>query len=344
MRKTREFLLGETGFTNFYHVVSRVAGQEILFGDIERKAFLKIFRKQLAFSGLKAVAWCFMGNHFHFLLEVPDKEKMTRDLTEDNYIARLKVLKDEVATRMALADVKMFRENGNAAGVTAIAERVKARLFDLSAFMKELKLKMTGFYNAMHGRRGTLWEGRFKSVLVEGKDALTAVAAYIDLNPLRAGLVDDPLDYRWCSYASAVAGNKADRAGLNRAVRQIQRGRKAKWAKTVAAYRLFLYARGEERQGGETVDGRSKRKGGFTEAEIREVWKNRGKLPLSEALRCRVRYFTDGVVLGSADFVDEFFEKRRSHFGRRRKTGARKMKRAEWGELRCLRDLRNGVT
>jgi REP element-mobilizing transposase RayT len=109
MRKTREFLLGETGFTNFYHVVSRVAGQEILFGDIERKAFLKIFRKQLAFSGLKAVAWCFMGNHFHFLLEVPDKEKMTRDLTEDNYIARLKVLKDEVATRMALADVKMNR-------------------------------------------------------------------------------------------------------------------------------------------------------------------------------------------------------------------------------------------
>jgi putative transposase len=344
MRKTREFQLGESGFTNFYHVVSRVAGREILFGDIEKKAFLKIFRKQLAFSGLKAVAWCFMGNHFHFLLEVPDKATMTQHWTEEDYINRLKVLKDELATRMALADVKMFRGNGNAAGVTAIAERVKARLFDLSAFMKELKLKMTGFYNAMHGRKGTLWEGRFKSVLVEGKDALAAVAAYIDLNPLRAGMVDDPLEYRWCSYASAVAGNKADRAGLNRAVRQIERGRKAKWSKTVAEYRLFLYGRGEERIGGDTVDGSDKRKGGFTPAEIQEVWKNRGRLPLSQALRCRVRYFTDGVVLGNTEFVDAFFENRRSHFGPKRKSGARRMKRADWGSLRSLRDLKEPVT
>ena len=321
----------------FASAMGETRGQ-ILFGDVERKAFLKIFRKQLAFSGLRAVSWCFMGNHFHLLLEVPDKETMTRNWKEEDFIDRLKVLKDELATRMALADVKMFRENGNAPGVTKIAERVKARLFDLSAFMKELKMKMTGFYNAMHGRRGTLWEGRFKSVLVEGKDALAAVAAYIDLNPLRAGMVDDPIVYRWCSYASAVAGNKDDRAGLNRAVRQIQRGRKAKWAKTVAEYRLFLYGRGEERVGGQTVDGRDKRKGGFTEAEIREVWKNRGRLPMAEALRCRVRYFTDGVVLGSTEFVDTFFEKRRSHFGPKRTSGARKMKRAEWGELRSLRD------
>jgi len=81
---------------------------------------------------------------------------------------------------------------------------------------------------------------------------------------------------------------------------------------------------------GETVDGRSKRKGGFTEAEIQEVRKKRGRPPMAEALRCRVRYFTDGVVLGSTEFVDTFFKKRRLDFGRKRKTGARKMKRAEW--------------
>ena len=127
-------------------------------------------------------------------------------------------------------------------------------------------------------------------------------------------------------------------------MRQISRGKKAKWAKTVAEYRLFLYGRGEVRAGGDTVDGHDRRKGGFTYEEIQDVWKKRGKLPLADALRCRVRYFTDGVVVGSTDFVDEFFEKRRSHFGPRRTTGARKMKRAKWGELRCLRELQNGVT
>ena len=42
------------------------------------------------------------------------------------------------------------------------------------------------------------------------------MAAYIDLNPVRAGMVDDPKDYRWCSYAEAVAGKKRSREGLQR--------------------------------------------------------------------------------------------------------------------------------
>jgi hypothetical protein len=58
-------------------------------------------------------------------------------------------------------------------------------------------------------RQGTLWEERFKSVLVEGAGpALSVMAAYIDMNPVRAGLVSDPKDYRWCGNAAAVAGVK----------------------------------------------------------------------------------------------------------------------------------------
>ena len=45
------------------HVVSRTAGQEILFGDAEKETFSRILFKQLKFSGLRALAWCFMGNH-----------------------------------------------------------------------------------------------------------------------------------------------------------------------------------------------------------------------------------------------------------------------------------------
>ncbi len=67
------------------------------------------------------------------------------------------------------------------------------------------------------------------------------------------------------------------------------------------------------------------------------------RLPVNEALRCRVRYFTDGAVLGSQKFVDEFYEGQREAFGSRRKDGGRKMRGAAWGELRVLRDLKANV-
>ena len=68
MRKTRGFLLGSEGQTNYYHVVSRTAGRDILFGDGEKEVFRILLLKQLKFSGLKALAWPRVrgvGNHFH---------------------------------------------------------------------------------------------------------------------------------------------------------------------------------------------------------------------------------------------------------------------------------------
>jgi hypothetical protein len=80
-----------------------------------------------------------------------------------------------------------------------------SRLFDVSIYMKELKGRFAQWYNRRHRRYGVLWAERFKSVLVEEGQALSAVAAYIDLNPLRAGLCEDPRDYSrfqsGCSYS-----------------------------------------------------------------------------------------------------------------------------------------------
>jgi putative transposase len=55
-------------------------------------------------------------------------------------------------------------------------------------------------FNIRHGRTGTLWEGRYKSCLVDTETYLLACYRYIELNPVRAGLVDDPSDYPWSSY------------------------------------------------------------------------------------------------------------------------------------------------
>jgi len=71
-----------------------------------------------------------------------------------------------------------------------------------------------------------------------------------------------------------------------------------------------------------------------------------GALPVHQVLRHRVRYFCDGAVLGTAGFVDAVFAREqafRKRFGEKRTTGARRMRGADWGELRVLRDLQKDV-
>ena len=76
-------------------------------------------------------------------------------------------------------------------------------------FVKELKERFSRWFNKKHARRGTLWMERFRSVIVEGGECLRTVAAYIDLNPMRAGLVAEPEEYRWCGYTEALGGSQS---------------------------------------------------------------------------------------------------------------------------------------
>ncbi|MBL9152343.1 MAG: chemotaxis protein CheW, partial [Verrucomicrobiales bacterium] len=65
-----------------------------------------------------------------------------------------------------------------------------------------------------------------------------------------------------------------------------------------------------------------------------------GKLSIPEIIRCRVRYFCDGAVFGSVEFVNGVFEANRWRYGSARKTGARNLRGGvDWGDLRTLRDL-----
>ena len=185
-----------------------------------------------------------------------------------------------------------------------------------------------------------MWEERFRSVLVQSAgEPLQAMAAYIDLNPIRAEMVEDPADYRWSGYGAAMGGDvlaleglreleRVEDAGVDAelvAQRQKERRRTTKVEgnqATLEKHRSLLYGRGEERGIGK--DGRDLKKG-FSREQARKVVAEGGRLPASTYLRCRVRYFTDGAVVGSRGFVNEVFETNRSRFVPRRKTGARLM-------------------
>lgn len=74
--------------------------------------------------------------------------------------------------------------------------------------MKRLGQRYVQYVNRTYRRSGTLWEGRFRSCLVQEKAYLLACARYIELNPVRAGMVQRPGDYRWSSYRANARGER----------------------------------------------------------------------------------------------------------------------------------------
>ena len=80
----------------------------------------------------------------------------------------------------------------------------------LPQMMQAVGRRYVRLFNDSQGRTGTLWEGRYKSTLIQTDRYLLACMAYIDLNPVRAGLVAQPGDYPWSSY-SHYAGARTDK-------------------------------------------------------------------------------------------------------------------------------------
>ena len=78
----------------------------------------------------------------------------------------------------------------------------------ISLMMQSLGRRYVQYFNRRYERTGTLWEGRFKSSLVQSEMYLLEVYRYIELNPVRAGMVADPADYPWSSYISNALGKE----------------------------------------------------------------------------------------------------------------------------------------
>ena len=259
------------------------------------------------------------------------------------------------ASAVGEMDKASAADSMSALRVAKIHARFTYRMHDLSEFMKGLLIRFTRWFNRSHSRTGTLWEERFKSVIVESGVTVRTIAAYIDLNPVRAGMVADPADYRWSSYGEAVGGGtkgngKKAREGLVRAYFCDQGvGFEAeRWREVSRLYRRLMglalgrkpgrFEVSEAAKGlGQTTKNRSEM---LASEDNETVLKDLG---ISRMLRCRVRYFTDGVVIGSREFVNEVFMQARGRFGPKRKDGARAMRgsgSAAKGVLWSVRDLR----
>ena len=319
----------------YYHAMSRIIEQRHILQETEKERLLGLMRRLAAFGGLDVLAYCFLSNHFHILLHVPQRQ----ELSDAELLRRLAFISEDWQVRQLAQRLQDYRQQGQDQAAEALKARYTYRMHDVSEFFKAFKQQFSQFYNQRAGRRGPLWEQRFRSVLVErSQNALLTMAAYIDLNPVRAGLVEDPKDYRFCSYGAAVGGCAEARAGLWQLLQAaLGPGEPLAWPDVQGLYRQRLYVQGQGK--GLTPEGRACRPG-FTVEQVQAVLASGGRLPLSEALRCRVRYFSDGLALGSREFLESVFERYRGQFGPRRTSGARPMRFGEWDGLATLRDLR----
>jgi hypothetical protein len=306
-----------------YHCMSRAVNLEWLFDDSAKEVMRRHLWQAADFCGVKIITHHLLSNHFHVLVRIPKKEP----ISDVELLRRYRVLHPH-PTRYQAIRLGVIEEwlRTNAPEGEAWRRRVLKLMGDVSAFMKLFKQRYSIAFNRSRGRCGPLWCDRFKSVLCEGTgEVLRTMALYIDLNSVRAGLVTDPKDYRYGGYAEAVGGNVSAREGLA----SVCGGRN--WDETQAIYRQLLFASGSAPR---------HEKGVIPASEFKKVIAAGGRLPLAEVLRCRVRYFTEGAVLGTRVFVHAHLVAYRARTGRRRTTPAKSLPLDNCMDLAALRSVR----
>lgn len=292
-----------------------MAGQQLL--DAKAREVLRKQIWQVAdFCGMELLTYCVMSNHLHLLIRVPEK---------------VPVPPQEIARRWAVLYRQSSREESKMTEILSSGSpygeklrlQLEARMGLLSNYLKELKQRFSIYFNKSKSRFGTLWAERFKSIVVEDHpDVLRTVAGYIALNPVRSGLCRDPKDYRWSGYAEAVAGSDKARRGLMAALGGHE------WRPTQAQFRVYLFGSGAAPRSGKARLGTS---------QMQSVHAAQGELTIAEKLNSRLRYFTDGAVLGTALFLDGFIDDHPQWLPAKRPRPPHPLNQEGWPNLSVLR-------
>ncbi|MDZ4183825.1 MAG: transposase [Desulfuromonadales bacterium] len=279
-RIPRLLLQGESAT---YHIISRTALAGFVLGDVEKDHLVRLLRHLCGVYFTDPIGFCVMGNHVHLLVRMQPGEAFS----DDDIRHRFRRYYGEGSKRELLdGQIPLLRE----------------KWASLSEFVKDLKQSFSRWFNKTHRRHGFFWGERFKSVLVEDGDTVINVLGYVDLNPVRAGLVERPEDYRWSSLGYHVqTGNQGDFLSLDFGLRSF-----ANWddAQRLRAYRKFVY--GLVAPAG---------KGASIPEKVVEAEEQKGfELTATDRLLYRTRYFTDSGVIGTKAFVADCYRRFEDHF------------------------------
>jgi len=277
------------GEKTIYHVISRTALDGFPFGEIEKEELVKIIRQFSLIYCADVIGYCVMGNHFHLLV----KMYPGHDFTEEEIKRRF--------TRY-YGDERGFGEED--------FEYYQKKWSNLSEFVREIKQTFSRFYNKLHNRKGTLWGERFKSVIVEDGQTLINCLAYIDLNPVRAGIVKLPEDYRWSSLGYHVqSGNQDNFLSTDFGLVEFK---VMDEGERLRRYRRYVY------EAGALSKASNRPNKSFTGTIKKESLERKRELEFNlnriQRFTYRTRYFSDSGIIGSKKFVMLNYQRFKSHF------------------------------
>ena len=269
-RTARMIIEGEPAV---YHVISRTALAGYVIGDIEKEFLLKLIARLSSVYFADVLGFCLMGTHFHLVVKMQPGNQFSDDAIRERF------------ERYYQQDKKRILMAGQ-------IPSYRAKWASLSEYVREIKQGFSRFYNKQHRRKGFFWSERFKSVIVEDGEALVNLLAYVDLNPVRAGIVSQPEEYRWNSLGYHLqTNNKGDFLSLDfEMVGQWNTPAKER----ILQYRQYVYEKG----GLATNKGKS-----ISEKILAEEKRTKGAVTVLNRFRLRTRYFTDSGIIGSKEFV-----------------------------------------
>jgi putative transposase len=341
-------LLPPVGTDQFTHLMSRTCSKTKFFAsDYNKKKFVEIMRKSEEFSGCQVLAYAIMPNHFHILLHTPEKT----EITDRELFRRIRILYGSKFYHCFRHDYNSYKKKGeNEFNNWWIPVRKKYtdRMYSTPAFMKTVKQRYACWHNTKYQRDGVFWGQRYKSMLIQNNPgALFSMSTYIELNPIRAELVEDSKDYLYCSYGAAYAGNRKARMAVVDLVNQfnssdcppsksLKRSEFNKaWLDARKWYRSYIVDVGEEvtDQKGKVV------RKGFSHDQVEKEIHKRGRMSFKDTLHSRVRYMSYGVVYGTKEFCTDFMNKFPDKFSKRLRKNGVKMKKVGFTGLYTGRNL-----
>jgi putative transposase len=174
-------------------------------------------------------------------------------------------------------------------------ERFRQRLFEVSEYMRNIQAAFARWYNRTYDRRGRFWADRFKSVYLEDEKAVLDCMLYVELNPVRAGLVERPEEWR----GSSIHLREIDEGNWLAPLRCFCEQPSEK--KSLVEFRQRLYYRGNvPSKPGQAAISRK-----VLDQETARGFKTSG------VYRKRFGFFVDGLAIGSEQFIREQIAKMR---------------------------------
>lgn len=255
----------------YYHLCARVAGPKDSYPLDNSMCRRRIIETIQLFSRVyccSVLGFAVMGNHYHLLVWMKSRHQMTREELKK----RAGVLYNDV-----LLDGWLH----------ANWERFEERIFDVSELMRSLQSSIARWFNHTFGRRGRFWADRFKSTVFDDPKEAMDCLLYIELNAVRAGLVDRPEEYEGNSLYYRELGKDKWMMPLVELTGIPQKKTAKADIKARVYYRGAVPTKPNQRSIPQQI----------IEEETARGFKTQG------VFLKRVRHFVDGVVVGNKAFV-----------------------------------------